>query len=107
MSDTPRLQSSAIRAVDDLFVDDVAIVGDTRRSVYEQYLKRPVDAVGAAVLLVLTAPLAAAVAIGVAISMGRPVMFRQTRVTKGAELALAPQPIMRVGIPSPAPVSEA
>lgn len=66
-------------------VDAPSVVGDRRPGLYERHLKRPIDVVGAAVLIVATAPLIALVALGVAIFLGRPVLFRQTRVTKGGQ----------------------
>ncbi|MFD0786582.1 sugar transferase [Micromonospora azadirachtae] len=46
-------------------------------------VKRLFDVVGAVVLLVLTAPLMAVVALLVATSLGRPVLFRQARAGRG------------------------
>ncbi|OKI45256.1 sugar transferase [Micromonospora sp. CB01531] len=43
-------------------------------------LKRTIDVVAALVLLVLTAPLMALVALVVAVGLGRPVLFRQARI---------------------------
>jgi lipopolysaccharide/colanic/teichoic acid biosynthesis glycosyltransferase len=43
-------------------------------------VKHAVDRVVAAVLLILVAPVLAAAAIGVLISLGRPIFFRQTRI---------------------------
>jgi lipopolysaccharide/colanic/teichoic acid biosynthesis glycosyltransferase len=52
-------------------------------------VKRLLDVVGAAVLLVLTAPLMAVVALLVATSLGRPVLFRQCRAGRyGAPFVL-------------------
>ena len=56
-----------------------------RRSAYERFLKRPIDLVGGVILLVLFTPLMVLVGIGVAITMGRPVVFRQQRLTRGGE----------------------
>ncbi|GJM39157.1 MAG: hypothetical protein DHS20C19_25240 [Acidimicrobiales bacterium] len=80
MSEISVTQSSAMHVVDDLVV-----TGDRKRSLYERHIKRAIDIVGAATLILLTAPLAALVALGVAMTLGRPVVFRQTRVTKGAD----------------------
>ncbi|MDW3220185.1 MAG: sugar transferase [Acidimicrobiales bacterium] len=80
MSEFSVTQSSTIHVVDDLVV-----TGDRKRSLYERHLKRAIDVVGAATLILLTAPLAALVALGVAMTLGRPVVFRQTRVTKGGQ----------------------
>jgi len=52
--------------------------------VYE-LLKRAVDLVGAAVLLVLLSPLLAAIAIAVRVKMGTPVLFRQLRPGRHGE----------------------
>ncbi|MEV1328697.1 sugar transferase [Micromonospora costi] len=53
-------------------------------------LKRFLDIAGAALLLLLTAPLMAAVALLVAVSLGRPVLFRQCRAGRyGAPFELA------------------
>lgn len=57
---------------------------ERRRTRYERYVKRPVDIVGSAILLVLTTPLMLAVAAGVRLTMGPPVIFRQVRLTIGA-----------------------
>ncbi|MEZ5246667.1 MAG: sugar transferase [Acidimicrobiales bacterium] len=56
-----------------------------RRSAYERFLKRPIDLVAGVVLLILFTPLMLIVGIGVAITMGRPVIFRQRRLTVGGE----------------------
>lgn len=63
-------------------VDDIVVTGARRTTLYERRVKRLIDVAGAATLILVTAPLAALVAFGVAITMGRPVIFRQTRVTK-------------------------
>ncbi len=80
MSNTTDATSRTIHVVDEPRVD-----GPRQRRFYERHLKRPIDVVGAAILIVLTAPLTALVALAVAVTLGRPVIFRQTRVTKGAE----------------------
>ncbi len=46
-------------------------------------MKRPVDVIGASILLVVFGPLFAIVTIGVLATMGRPAVFRQRRLTKG------------------------
>jgi lipopolysaccharide/colanic/teichoic acid biosynthesis glycosyltransferase/glycosyltransferase involved in cell wall biosynthesis len=79
MSDTSSMKSNPIRVVDDIVVD-----GERHPTFYERRVKRPIDIIGAAALIFITAPLAAFVALGVMITMGRPVVFRQIRVTKGA-----------------------
>jgi lipopolysaccharide/colanic/teichoic acid biosynthesis glycosyltransferase/glycosyltransferase involved in cell wall biosynthesis len=56
---------------------------ERRRTRYERYVKRPVDIVGSAILLVLTTPLMLAVAAGVRVTMGPPLIFRQVRLTRG------------------------
>jgi lipopolysaccharide/colanic/teichoic acid biosynthesis glycosyltransferase len=45
----------------------------------DDVLKRTIDIVGSAVLLVLTAPVMGVTALAVAVTMGRPVLFRQQR----------------------------
>jgi lipopolysaccharide/colanic/teichoic acid biosynthesis glycosyltransferase/glycosyltransferase involved in cell wall biosynthesis len=56
---------------------------ERRGTRYERYVKRPVDIVGSAMLLLLTTPLMLAVAVGVRVTMGPPVIFRQVRLTRG------------------------
>jgi len=56
---------------------------ERRRTRYERYVKRPVDIVASAILLGLTTPLMLAVAAGVRVTMGPPVIFRQVRLTRG------------------------
>lgn len=51
-----------------------------RQTFYERFLKRPIDVTGAIVLLILLGPLFVIVGCGVAITMGRPVVFRQRRL---------------------------
>jgi lipopolysaccharide/colanic/teichoic acid biosynthesis glycosyltransferase len=46
---------------------------------YARHLKRPIDALLAAALLVLLSPLLLALALAVRIALGRPVLFRQRR----------------------------
>ncbi|MEZ5166336.1 MAG: sugar transferase [Acidimicrobiales bacterium] len=65
-------------------VDDIELVDARHVTLYERHLKRPIDLIGAAVLIVVTA-LTALVALGVLLALGRPVVFRQTRVTKGGQ----------------------
>lgn len=79
MSNLPDEASRTIHIVDEPRID-----GPRSLHFYERRLKRPVDIVGSAVLIVVTAPLMALVALAVAITLGRPVIFRQTRITKGA-----------------------
>ncbi|MGB2569146.1 sugar transferase [Micromonospora citrea] len=55
----------------------------TRR--YDRY-KRILDVVGAAVLLILTAPVLLAVSLVVLVTLGRPVMFRHPRPGRDGEL---------------------
>lgn len=78
MSGTNHSDAGAIRAVDDLIVD-----GLRAPTFYERFIKRGIDIVGSLFLIIITAPLAVLVALGVAATMGRPVIFSQTRVTKG------------------------
>lgn len=59
---------------------DPAFVSDT---FYVRHGKRVLDLVAGLILLVLTAPLMAAIAVGVRVTMGSPVLFRQTRVGAG------------------------
>src|SRR4051794_26625287 len=53
------------------------------RRMYERWGKRAFDIAGAAVLLLLAAPLLAAAALGVLLVLGRPVLFRQRRTGRG------------------------
>jgi lipopolysaccharide/colanic/teichoic acid biosynthesis glycosyltransferase/glycosyltransferase involved in cell wall biosynthesis len=55
---------------------------ERRGTRYEKYVKRPVDIVGSAILLLLTTPLMLAVAVGVRVTMGPPAIFRQVRLTR-------------------------
>jgi lipopolysaccharide/colanic/teichoic acid biosynthesis glycosyltransferase len=55
------------------------------RTLYERYGKRPFDLVVAAFLAVALAPLIAAVALGVRLTMGKGVLFRQERLGRDAE----------------------
>lgn len=80
MEETSVTEASTIRAV-----DDIIVAGPRTKTLYERRIKRVIDVVGAASLLLLTAPLAAIVAIGVATTLGRPVYFSQVRITKGAK----------------------
>ncbi|MEQ8843177.1 MAG: sugar transferase [Acidimicrobiales bacterium] len=54
------------------------------RTKYERFVKRPVDLVGGVVLLLVFSPLLIILAIAVAIALGRPVIFPQRRLTRGA-----------------------
>lgn len=56
-----------------------------RRTFYERQIKRPLDVVVSAGLLVLLAPLLAVVAVAVRVRLGHPVIYRQTRLTRGGE----------------------
>lgn len=49
-------------------------------------VKRALDVLGAAILLVATSPVQLAVAIAVAASLGRPVLFRQVRPGRGGRV---------------------
>ena len=61
-------------------------------------LKRIFDILGAIILLVLASPVMLTVAIGVSISLGRPVLFRQRRVGRdGAEFEMLKFRSMRDG----------
>src|SRR4051812_45731284 len=51
-----------------------------RRTRYERFVKPALDRVGALALLVVTSPVMAATSLGVWLTMGRPVLFRQKRV---------------------------
>ena len=53
-----------------------------RRTRYERFFKRPIDLIGGILLLLLFSPLMVLVAIGVAVALGRPVVFRQQRLTR-------------------------
>lgn len=50
-----------------------------RRSLLQRAVKRVLDAAGASAILLLTAPVMAVTAVAVAVDLGRPVFFRQTR----------------------------
>jgi lipopolysaccharide/colanic/teichoic acid biosynthesis glycosyltransferase len=52
-------------------------------SLYEAWGKRALDLAGAALLLLLLAPLLALVALAVCCALGRPVLFRQSRAGRG------------------------
>ena len=54
-----------------------------RTTLYERHVKRAIDVIVAAGLLVVTAPLQAAIAVGVLVNHGRPIVFRQRRITQG------------------------
>lgn len=79
MSETSVTPLNGIHAV-----DDIVVSGERHITFYERRVKRLIDIVGAAALILLTAPLAAIIAIGVYTTLGRPTWFRQVRVTKGA-----------------------
>ena len=51
-----------------------------RAGLYERFAKRPLDAVGAAIGLILLSPLLAGVAVVVRLTLGRPILFRQPRI---------------------------
>jgi lipopolysaccharide/colanic/teichoic acid biosynthesis glycosyltransferase len=53
---------------------------------YERGGKRVLDVAGAALLLVLLAPVFAAVALAVRVALGRPVLFRQPRMGRGGRV---------------------
>jgi lipopolysaccharide/colanic/teichoic acid biosynthesis glycosyltransferase len=56
------------------------------RGAYLHLVKPAIDRAGAAVLLVLTAPLMAGIGVAVAVGVGRPVIFRQPRVGRNGKL---------------------
>lgn len=56
-----------------------------RTSLYERHVKRAIDIVGAATILLATAPIQLGIAAGVRRYHGRPIIFRQRRVTRGGE----------------------
>jgi len=66
-------------------VDDIVVTGERHLTFYERRIKRLIDVTGAAFLILVTGPLAALVAIGVYINLGRPLWFRQVRITRGAK----------------------
>ena len=76
MGGTPAGRTSHTRAYDRRVIE-------RRRTRYERYVKRAVDIVGSAVLLILTTPVMLAIAAGVRVTMGPPVLFRQVRLTRG------------------------
>jgi lipopolysaccharide/colanic/teichoic acid biosynthesis glycosyltransferase len=72
-------------------LDGIASVGATQvlaasRSRYERFVKPPMDRAGAAALGILLFPVITTVAIAVAISLGWPLIFRQTRVGQNGAL---------------------
>ncbi|MET7751505.1 sugar transferase [Micromonospora sp. NPDC005367] len=70
-------------------------------------VKRLIDVVGAVVLLVLTAPLMVVVALLVATSLGRPVLFRQARAGRdGAPFVLVKFRTMRPPAPEQGRVAD-
>ncbi len=56
-----------------------------KRTLYERYIKRPCDIVAASAILAVTWPVLLVVAIGVKVSIGGSVIFRQERITRGGE----------------------
>lgn len=65
------------------------------------HVKRAVDIIVSLVLLVVTAPLMAAVAVAILVTMGRPVMFRQRRAGRyGQPFTLVKFRSMRPGDPN-------
>ncbi len=72
------LQAPAIAPSDEVVVVHVP-------SAYERWAKPVMDVVGALVLLVLLAPALAAIAIGVRLSLGPGVLYRQQRVGKDGQ----------------------
>ena len=65
---------------------------------YARLAKRSLDTVGAALLISITLPLMLAVAIGVRVSLGRPIIFRQRRVgAMGKEFTMLKFRSMRPG----------
>ncbi|MBX6743019.1 MAG: sugar transferase [Acetobacteraceae bacterium] len=52
---------------------------------YEHFGKRACDLIGAAILLLLLAPLLALTAVAVLIALGRPVLFRQVRAGRNGQ----------------------
>jgi len=78
MSETSVTKQNGIHVV-----DDIAVTGDRKTTFYERHVKRLIDVVGAATLILITAPLAASVSIGVFLTLSRPLWFRQVRVTMG------------------------
>src|SRR5437870_8179025 len=63
------------------------ILESPRRSTrYERLLKPAIDRALGMVLLIILAPVMVAVAVSVWISLGRPILFRQTRVGRGEKL---------------------
>lgn len=50
------------------------------RSLYQRRMKRAVDVVLATAIFIVVLPVLTVVAIGVALSLGRPIVFRQTRI---------------------------
>jgi lipopolysaccharide/colanic/teichoic acid biosynthesis glycosyltransferase len=56
-----------------------------KQSIYERYLKRPFDVLASTALLAITWPVFVAVAVGVRVCLGSPIIYRQKRVTKGGD----------------------
>lgn len=61
------------------------VTGARHVTFYERRLKRVLDAVLASVALIVLAPLLASVALGVLVALGRPVLYRQERLGRGAQ----------------------
>lgn len=63
------------------YTDDLRVVRD--RSFYERRLKRTLDVTAGAVLMVIAAPVMAAIALAVRIGLGKGVLYSQQRVGRG------------------------
>lgn len=61
------------------------LVSTSAGSFYDRAVKRVLDVFVSALLLVLFAPLLSCIAVATALSLGRPVLFRQQRVGRGGQ----------------------
>ncbi len=64
--------------------DDLQIVRD--RSLYERRIKRPFDLVVGSTAALVTAPIAAFIAVAVRVGLGKPVLYTQQRVGQDGEI---------------------
>ena len=63
--------------------DDLTIVRD--RSLYERRFKRPFDVIVGSGAAVVAAPLAAVIAVGIRLGLGKPILYQQERIGEGGE----------------------
>jgi lipopolysaccharide/colanic/teichoic acid biosynthesis glycosyltransferase len=83
-------ESERDRIHDDLQIVDLQIIEqpvsvqlERQPGPYERYAKRPLDLAGSMGLLIVLAPVIAAVGAAVRSVLGRPVLFRQVRIARG------------------------